>query len=52
MALRRTGACSRNNPAAAVSAERAALPCQLRRRPLFPRASKGVTLQRIIRFAS
>jgi len=51
MALRRDRACSRISPGAAAADERAA-DCQRSRRPRFPRASKGVTLLRIIRFSS
>jgi hypothetical protein len=52
MALRRDRACSRINSAAAAANERAAQLCQRSRRPRFPRASKGVTLLRIIRFST
>jgi hypothetical protein len=52
MAVRRDGACSRNGGGLPVADGRGGLPCQRRRRADFPRASKGVTLLRIIRFAS
>jgi len=52
MALRRDRTCSRINAGAAAADDRATLQCQRSRRPRFPRASKGVTLLRIIRFSS
>ena len=52
MALRRERTCSRVNPSDVAADARAAQSCQRRRRPRFPRASKGVTLLRIIRFSS
>jgi hypothetical protein len=52
MALRRDRACSRINAGEAAADDRVTQPCQRRRRPRFPRASKGVTLLRIIRFSS
>jgi len=51
MALRRERACSRINSGAAAD-DRAAQLCQRTRRAHLPRASKGVTLLRIIRFSS
>lgn len=51
MALRRQRTCSRTHAGAGMD-ERAALLCQRSRRPRFPRASKGVTLLRIIRFST
>ena len=52
LAARRERACSRLSAGAAAVDERAEQLCQRRRRPRFPRASKGVTLLRIIRFSS
>jgi hypothetical protein len=52
MALRRERACSRVNPRTAAADDRAAQLCQRSRRLRIPRASKGVTLLRIIRFSS
>jgi hypothetical protein len=51
MALRRERACSRISTGAAAD-DRPAQLCQRGRRLRFPRASKGVTLLRIIRFSS
>ena len=52
MALRRERTCSRSNAGAASAEERIRLQCQRSRRLRFPRASKGVTLLRIIRFST
>jgi hypothetical protein len=45
-------ACPRRSLPPLRSADRHGRVCQRRRRPRFPRASKGVTLLRIIRFSA